>query len=62
MRQRGRCSNPIYYGGVSLIFAGVLYEGKHEPIITKDPFDQVQKAIAVRVPTPSVPLPTSPFA
>ena len=46
---RKMLSNPIYYG--SFIFAGVLYEGKHESIITKDLFDQVQKVIAVRVPT-----------
>jgi DNA invertase Pin-like site-specific DNA recombinase len=52
---RKMLSNPIYYG--SFIYAGVLYEGKHEPIITKDLFDQVQRVVAIRVPTlPQAPI------
>jgi site-specific DNA recombinase len=35
-------TNPIYYGVIE--FCGELYEGKHQPIITKDLFDKVQEA------------------
>ncbi len=53
---RKMLSNPIYYG--SFIFAGVLYEGKHEAIISKDLFDRVQRVTAIRVPTlPQAPTP-----
>lgn len=53
---RKMLSNPLYYG--SFNYAGVLYEGKHEPIITKNLFDRVQKVIAIRVPTlPRAPTP-----
>ncbi|HWE03233.1 MAG TPA: recombinase family protein [Tepidisphaeraceae bacterium] len=36
--------NPIYYG--TIFYSGEHYEGKHEPIITKDIFDQCQAVIA----------------
>lgn len=34
--------NPFYYGMV--VFKGVLYEGKHDPLITKELFDLTQLA------------------
>lgn len=33
--------NPFYYG--KIVWRGELYEGKHEPLITKALFDEVQK-------------------
>jgi site-specific DNA recombinase len=38
--------NPFYYGHFT--YAGVLYEGKHTPIITKRVFDTVQEVLAER--------------
>jgi len=35
--------NPIYYGAIR--YNGELYEGKHEPIITKKLFDKVQEVM-----------------
>ena len=35
--------NPVYYGVIR--FKGEMYEGKHEPIITKKLFDQVQEVM-----------------
>jgi site-specific DNA recombinase len=39
-------ANPFYYGHFR--YNGELYEGKHEPIITKKLFDDVQTALAIR--------------
>ena len=39
-------SNPIYYGLFK--YAGELYEGTHEPIISKKLFDKVQHVLALR--------------
>ncbi|MFH1482253.1 MAG: recombinase family protein [Patescibacteria group bacterium] len=39
-------SNPFYYGVFK--YKGELYEGKHEPIITKKLFDKVQEVMASR--------------
>jgi site-specific DNA recombinase len=39
-------SNPIYCG--LFRFAGELYQGKHQPIITKRLFDQAQEVLAYR--------------
>jgi DNA invertase Pin-like site-specific DNA recombinase len=36
-------NNPIYYG--NFYWKGVLYNGTHEPIITKELYDNVQKAL-----------------
>ena len=36
-------NNPIYYG--DFYWKGVLYNGTHEPIITKELYDNVQKAL-----------------
>ncbi len=36
-------SNPFYYGYFN--YKGKLYQGKHEPMITKEEFDKVQKLI-----------------
>jgi DNA invertase Pin-like site-specific DNA recombinase len=38
--------NPIYYGVIR--YNGEIYEGKHEPIITKKLFDKVQKVLSER--------------
>jgi DNA invertase Pin-like site-specific DNA recombinase len=38
--------NPIYYGHFK--YVGELYEGKHEPIITKELFDRVQEMLVAR--------------
>ncbi len=38
--------NPIYYGVIRC--NGEIYEGKHEPIITKKLFDKVQKVLSER--------------
>ena len=35
--------NPYYYG--KILWHGDLYDGKHEPIITKELFDEVQKVM-----------------
>lgn len=40
---RSCLTSPLYYGMVT--FAGVMYEGQHEPIVTKEMFDKVQKRI-----------------
>ena len=37
---------PFYYG--YMVFKGELYKGTHQPIITKDLFDQVQKILKQR--------------
>lgn len=34
--------NPVYYGG--FFYAGKLYRGTHDPIVSKDLWDRVQKA------------------
>ena len=39
-------SNPFYYG--HFIYCGELYEGKHEPIVSKELFDRVQTVLARR--------------
>src|SRR3989338_8580824 len=39
-------SNPFYYGHFK--YGGELYEGKHEPIIAKKLFDQVQEVLKQR--------------
>ncbi|MEY4747519.1 MAG: hypothetical protein RLZZ416_568 [Candidatus Parcubacteria bacterium] len=39
-------SNPFYYGHFR--YCGEIYEGKHEPIISKELFDRVQKVLAKR--------------
>jgi site-specific DNA recombinase len=38
--------NPFYYG--DFFYGGELYPGKHEPLISKKLFDQVQKALKKR--------------
>jgi site-specific DNA recombinase len=38
--------NPFYYGAFR--FSGKLYEGKHEPLISKGLFDRVQEILNVR--------------
>lgn len=40
----GMLKNPFYYG--EFIHGGVLYQGKHEPIITKGLFDEARTKIA----------------
>ena len=40
----GLLKNPIYYG--SFVWRGKLYQGTHEPIITKEIFDATQRAFA----------------
>ncbi|MFO1022744.1 MAG: recombinase family protein, partial [Planctomycetales bacterium] len=42
-------TNPIYYGAFR--YAGVVYDGKHEPVLSKQLFDKVQKVMDVRAPT-----------
>lgn len=37
-------TNPTYYGVI--LNKGVLYEGKHQPLITKDVFDKVQDVLS----------------
>ena len=39
-------SNPFYYGNFR--YGGELYEGNHEPIVTKQLFDKVQAALHAR--------------
>ena len=46
---RKMLSNPIYYGAFRYI--GEVYEGKHEPIISKKLFDDVQRVLVTRAPT-----------
>jgi DNA invertase Pin-like site-specific DNA recombinase len=41
--------NPIYYGAFRI--KGVLYEGKHTPLVSKRVFDAVQRVLEVRTPT-----------
>ncbi len=36
-------SNPVYYGAFK--YKGELYQGKHEPLISKELFDKVQKVV-----------------
>lgn len=43
-RYRDILSNPLYCGYVS--FAGELYKGRHEPIITEEQFERVQELLA----------------
>src|ERR1700722_1979336 len=38
--------NPFYYG--AFVYSGEMYEGSHEPLISKDIFDRVQAAMAKR--------------
>ena len=44
-------NNPIYYG--DFYWKGVLYNGTHEPIITKELYDNVQKALNKRSSCPT---------
>ncbi len=46
-------TNPFYYGNFR--YNGELYEGNHEPIITKQLFDKVQAALKARSKPPSSP-------
>lgn len=40
--------NPFYYGKFQYpISSGIWYQGKHQPLITKELFDQVQKQLIV---------------
>jgi len=43
-RYRDILANPLYCGYIT--FAGELYEGRHEPIITKEQFDRVQALLS----------------
>ena len=45
-RIRRLLTNPFYYGHFR--YAGEVYEGKHEPIITKKLFDQIQEVMKQR--------------
>jgi site-specific DNA recombinase len=44
-------NNPIYYG--DFYWVGVLYNGTHEPIISKELYDKVQKALNKRSSCPT---------
>jgi site-specific DNA recombinase len=55
---RSMLSNPIYYG--SFRFAGILYDGKHKPIISKNLFDSVQQMLTYR--SPAIKSPAAPKA
>ena len=44
-------NNPIYYG--DFYWKGILYNGSHEPIISKDLFDMVQAALDKRSSCPT---------
>ena len=44
-------NNPIYYG--DFYWKGILYNGTHEPIISKELFDNVQKAMDKRSKCPT---------
>jgi site-specific DNA recombinase len=52
-------NNPIYYGHFR--HAGEIYEGKHEPIITKDLFDKVNAVLRGRGRTPDKKTDPRPF-
>ncbi len=52
-------SNPIYYGHFR--HAGEIYEGKHEPIITKDLFDRANAVLRGRGRTPAKKTDPRPF-
>ncbi|MDP3763538.1 MAG: recombinase family protein, partial [bacterium] len=52
-------SNPIYYGHFR--HAGEIYEGKHEPIITKDLFDTANAVLRGRGRTPDKKTDPRPF-
>ncbi|MBK8204979.1 MAG: recombinase family protein [Bdellovibrionales bacterium] len=39
-------TNPIYYG--EFLFRGEQYKGSHEPLISRDLFDQVQSVLKIR--------------
>src|SRR5581483_6466552 len=43
---RRMLSNPFYYG--HFVYAGIHYEGKHEPLISQRLFDRVQTVLAGR--------------
>lgn len=43
-------SNPFFYG--KMLWRGTLYQGKHDPIVTKELFDVVQKKLARKVDNP----------
>lgn len=45
-RIRRILANPFYYG--HFLYTGEMYEGKHEPIISKNLFDKVQVVLAER--------------
>ncbi len=45
---RSMLSNPIYYGAFR--FDGVIYDGKHTPLISKSLFDKVQDILTIRRP------------
>ncbi len=45
-RIRRILANPFYYG--NFLYAGEIYEGKHEPLISKKLFDKVQTVLAER--------------
>ncbi len=45
-RIRRILANPFYYG--NFLYAGEMYEGKHEPIISKKLFDKVQTVLIER--------------
>ncbi len=42
-------SNPVYYG--SFKWSGIMYQGVHTPLISKELFDRVQGVISRKVPT-----------
>ena len=52
-------TNPIYYGHFR--HAGEIYEGKHEPIITKDLFDRANAVLRGRGRTPAKKTDPRPF-
>ena len=58
-QMRAMFNNPIYYGDFR--FAGLQHTGKHEPIISKTLFDEVQRVLAIRHPIMRDTAPTGPF-
>ena len=51
--------NPFYYGHFR--YAGELYEGKHEPLISKALFDRANKVLQSRGRTPAIKTDPAPF-
>lgn len=49
---RRAIQNPIYYGGMR--FAGVIYAGQHESIVTKDLWDRANATLAEHTPAAPV--------